>query len=188
MHAPNRVRTHVRRRIGVAVVAVATAVVTAPFAKAAPARDPVDTIVPKKTSRRHWGRYSWYGGWHALPAHHPSIVEIVLATARAQLGKPYVWGAAGPRTFDCSGLTKFVYAAAGIALPHNAAAQYASIKHIPLKSIRPGDLVFSGYGGVGHVGIYIGGGRMIHAPHTGARVEVAALHSNTIGAGRPGRS
>jgi cell wall-associated NlpC family hydrolase len=178
---------HVRRRIGAAVLAVAAAVITAPYAKAAPARDAAETIVPKKTSRRHWGRYSWYGGWQTTLVRHRSIVEIVLATARAQLGKPYVWGADGPRAFDCSGLTKFVYAAAGVALPHNAAAQYASIKHIPLKSIRPGDLVFSGYEGIGHVGIYIGGGRMIHAPHTGARVEVAALHANTVGAGRPGR-
>jgi cell wall-associated NlpC family hydrolase len=105
--------------------------------------------------------------------------------ARRQLGKPYAYGSAGPGTFDCSGLTMFVWSHAGVELPHNAAAQYDSIRHVAMKDLRPGDLVFSGRGGIGHVGIYIGGGRMIHAPHSGARVEVAPLRSNLIGAGRP---
>jgi cell wall-associated NlpC family hydrolase len=115
--------------------------------------------------------------------HRPSAIEIVLAMARRQLGKPYVYGSAGPGTFDCSGLTMFVWGHAGVDLPHNAAAQYASMRHVAPKDIRPGDLVFSG--GLGHVGLYIGDGKMIHAPHSGARVEVAPLHSNLAGVGRP---
>jgi len=114
-----------------------------------------------------------------------SAVETVLLTARAQLGKPYAYGAAGPKAFDCSGLTQYAWAAGGVALPHNAAAQYRVIPHVPLAKLRPGDLVFSGAHGIGHVGIYIGAGRMIHAPHSGTHVEIAALRTDTIGAGRP---
>jgi cell wall-associated NlpC family hydrolase len=168
------------------VLAVATTIVVSPHAQATPARtETVEAVPPKKTNRKHWGSHGWFRGLHSTVERHPSIVEIVLAKARAQLGKAYVYGNTGPDTFDCSGLTQFVWAAAGVGLPHNAAAQYDSIKHIPLDSIRPGDLVFSGYGGIGHVGIYVGGGRMIHAPHSGAHVEVAPLRENTVGAGRP---
>jgi cell wall-associated NlpC family hydrolase len=183
-----RARHHVRRRIGVAVLAVATTVVASPHAQATPARtETVEAVPPKKTNRKHWGGHGWSRGFNTTPQkRHPSVVEIVLAKARAQLGKAYVYGNAGPNTFDCSGLTQFVWAAAGVGLPHNAAAQYDTIRHVPLKDMRPGDLVFSGYGGIGHVGIYIGGGRMIHAPHSGAHVEIAPLHGNSVGAGRPG--
>jgi cell wall-associated NlpC family hydrolase len=183
-----RLRAHARTRIGAAVMAVATAIVVAPPAGSVPARPRATTVKavpPKKTSKRHWARYRWFGAWHPAPRRQPTIAEVVLAKARAQLGKPYVYGSAGPSSFDCSGLTQFVWAAAGVSLPHNAAAQYGSMRHVALKDARPGDLVFAS--SLGHVGIYIGGGRMIHAPQSGDRVKISSLHGNTIGAGRPSR-
>jgi cell wall-associated NlpC family hydrolase len=113
---------------------------------------------------------------------------IAVATAAAQVGKPYQWGAAGPDSFDCSGLTMFAWAAAGVGLPHNAGAQYAVTAHIPLSALQPGDLVFF-FGDLSHVGIYVGGGTMIHAPHAGASVEYAsidAMGTTVILAGRVG--
>ncbi len=84
------------------------------------------------------------------------------------LGTPYVWGGAGPSGFDCSGLAMYVYAQVGISLPHNAAMQYNTVG-VPVSrsDLQPGDLVF--FDGLGHMGIYIGGGQFVHAPHTGRR-------------------
>ena len=105
--------------------------------------------------------------------------------AYAQLGKPYVYGGAGPNSYDCSGLTMASWAAAGVSLPHNAAAQQASIPAVSLSALQPGDLVFFGSPAY-HVAIYIGGGRIIQAPHTGAYVEITPLSYMTpSGAGRP---
>ncbi len=108
-----------------------------------------------------------------------------VAYAYAQLGKPYQWGAAGPNSFDCSGLTMMAWAAAGVSLPHNAASQWSRVRHISRSQLAPGDLVF--YSSLGHVGIYIGGGNIIHAPHTGDVVRVAGVDRSTpYGYGRPG--
>ncbi len=93
--------------------------------------------------------------------------------ARNQLGVPYAWGGSSPSGFDCSGLVSWVYGSLGIPLPHNAAALYGVGRRVPLGSMRPGDLVF--FRGLGHVGIYIGNGRMIHAPQSGRDVEIEAL-------------
>ena len=185
-----RLRAHARTRIGAAVMAVATTVAVAPPAHAVPKRPPTadaaPVVAPKKFGKRHWLRHRWYPRWHvAAPRRRPTAAEIVLARARAQLGKPYVYGSAGPNSFDCSGLTQFVWAGAGISLPHNAAAQYGTTRRLALKDARPGDLVFSS--GLGHVGIYIGGGRMIHAPQTGRHVEIAPLRQSVVGFGRPTR-
>ena len=92
-----------------------------------------------------------------------------------QIGERYVFGAAGPTFWDCSGLTMRAFGAAGISLPHSAASQMNYGKRISFNSLKPGDLVFFNHGGrsyVSHVGIYLGGGRMVHAPHPGARVKV----------------
>ena len=102
-------------------------------------------------------------------------VAQALAFAVAQLGKQYEWGAAGPDTFDCSGLTMRAWGAAGVSLPHYAAAQYAEIAHVPIADLKPGDLVFFGTD-LHHVGIYVGGGQMIDAPHTGAVVQYDSIY------------
>lgn len=106
-------------------------------------------------------------------------------TALAQLGKPYVFGAAGPNSFDCSGLTMYAYRSVGISLAHFTGAQMGEGRRVSYAELQPGDLVFF----PGHVGMYIGNGQMVHAPHTGTVVQVAALagywQSDFIGATRP---
>ena len=108
-----------------------------------------------------------------------------LQEAYRQMGKPYVYGAAGPDSYDCSGLTMWAFGHAGISLPHSAAAQYNYGVHIPPSALQPGDLVFFSEGGyIGHVGIYVGGGNMIDAPHSGSYVGVRALYPGLIGGTR----
>jgi cell wall-associated NlpC family hydrolase len=106
-------------------------------------------------------------------------------TAKAQLGKPYVYGGAGPDSFDCSGLTMYAWRAGGVGLPHSAAMQYDSISHISVSQLQPGDLVFF-YTPIEHVGMYVGGGQMIDAPYTGAVVRYDSIYNPyLVGAGRP---
>jgi cell wall-associated NlpC family hydrolase len=107
------------------------------------------------------------------PPPEPTLAERAVRIARSQLGVPYVYGGASPGGFDCSGLVMWVYGRLGIALPHNAAALYSTGKAVSISHMEPGDLVF--FHGLGHVGIYIGHGLMIHAPQTGERVEIEAL-------------
>ncbi|UQU64248.1 C40 family peptidase [Couchioplanes caeruleus] len=122
----------------------------------------------------------------AVPEYVPGPAADVVAFAFDQLGKPYRWGSAGPRSYDCSGLTLSAWRTAGVSLPHNAASQYASIAHVSRNELRPGDLVFF-YSPISHVGVYIGGGRMIHAPEFGENVRVASIDQQPIrGFGRPG--
>jgi cell wall-associated NlpC family hydrolase len=106
--------------------------------------------------------------------------------AYAQLGKPYQWGAAGPDSYDCSGLTMASWAAGGVSLPHSAAMQQASVPAVPLSSLQPGDLVFFGNPAY-HVGIYVGHGDMIEAPYQGLDVRVTSITNEPglSGAGRP---
>jgi cell wall-associated NlpC family hydrolase len=107
---------------------------------------------------------------HAVQRERVRIVRF----ARAYLGVRYSYGGTSPRSgFDCSGFTRFVYAHFGIALPHYSVAQFSSGRRISRGQLRPGDLVF--FDGLGHVGMYIGGGRFIHAPHTGTRVSISSL-------------
>jgi peptidoglycan DL-endopeptidase CwlO len=111
--------------------------------------------------------------------------SAVVAIAQRYLGVPYVWGGAGPSGFDCSGLTMYCYAQIGIGLSHGATDQQHASKPVPLNALQPGDLVFFGSASYSHhVGIYVGGGSMIHAPHTGAVVSYGSISGAWIG-GRP---
>jgi cell wall-associated NlpC family hydrolase len=119
-----------------------------------------------------------------VPAPGPSA-QVALDTARAQLGKPYVYAGSGPDVFDCSGLTMYAWAAAGVSLPHNAEAQYLSLPHVSQSELQPGDLVFFG-SPIHHVGLYAGGGSMIEAPYTGVNVRYRSIYrSDYAGAARP---
>jgi cell wall-associated NlpC family hydrolase len=100
-----------------------------------------------------------------------SAAQVAVNTAMAQRGKPYVWGGAGPNSFDCSGLTQFAYRAAGISLPHSSRMQSTIGTPVSRANLRPGDLVFF-YSPVSHVGMYIGNGQMVHAPTSGSVVKV----------------
>ena len=105
--------------------------------------------------------------------------------AYSALGKPYVWGATGPSSFDCSGLTQAAWRSAGVQLPRTTYTQINAGSRVPRSQLAPGDLVFF-YSGISHVGIYIGGGQMIHAPHPGAPVRVAPIDQMPFaGAVRP---
>jgi cell wall-associated NlpC family hydrolase len=100
--------------------------------------------------------------------------QIAVDTAMAQRGKPYVWAAAGPDAFDCSGLVEYAYSAAGIGLPHSSFLQSQMGQYVPRDQLQPGDLVFF-YSPVSHVGIYIGNGLMVNAPTAGDVVKVAPV-------------
>ena len=109
-------------------------------------------------------------------------VSAVIAFARAQIGDPYAWGAAGPGTWDCSGLTMMAWAQAGVYLSHYTGAQWAETRRVPLSDLQPGDLVFYGSSGPDshHVGLFIGNGMMIEAPHTGASVTTSSIWRSDI--------
>ena len=111
-----------------------------------------------------------------------------MAFAYAQLGKPYVWGATGPGSYDCSGLVQAAWAAAGVSIPRTTYDQYSALPHVPMSSIRPGDLIF--FDGLGHVAMYAGNNMIIDAPQPGQNVEYISLsspwYSSTVdGAARP---
>lgn len=112
-----------------------------------------------------------------------SAAQVAIDTAMAQRGKPYVWAAGGPNSYDCSGLTSYAYRAAGINLPHSSRAQSQMGQPVSRDQLQPGDLVFF-YSPVSHVGIYIGNGQMVHAPTSGDVVKVAPLMSGFSGARR----
>ncbi|MGW3285304.1 NlpC/P60 family protein [Streptomyces sp. NPDC001002] len=108
-----------------------------------------------------------------------------VAFAKAQLGKPYVWGAVGPSSYDCSGLTSTAWAAAGHPIPRTSQAQWQGLTRVPLASARPGDLII--YYDATHVGMYIGNGQIVHAPRPGRTVTIAPAASMPIvGVVRPG--
>jgi len=111
--------------------------------------------------------------------------QVAVDTAKAQLGKPYVYAGSGPSVYDCSGLTMYAWAAAGVSLSHNAAAQYESLPHVSIDQLQPGDLVFFG-SPIHHVGVFVGGGTMIEAPYTGVDVRYHTIYRpDFAGAARP---
>ncbi|WP_375423576.1 C40 family peptidase [uncultured Friedmanniella sp.] len=138
------------------------------------------TVVKAAQKQRHLSRSGKATAalWKALqhgkvagPAAHSSGKgATALAFAKKQLGDSYRFGGSGPNAWDCSGLTKAAWKKAGVSLPHSAAAQYHRGKHVSKSNLKPGDLVFF-YSGPSHVAIYAGHGKVIHAPHAGAKVS-----------------
>jgi len=130
------------------------------------------------------------GNLHDLPA--TPTARAALDFAERQIGKPYVWGATGPDSYDCSGLTGAAYRAAGINLPRTSRQQWFAAPHVELGALMPGDLLFwaddlSDPGTIHHVALYAGDGMMIAAPHTGDVVKLQAVYlDGYIGAVRPG--
>jgi cell wall-associated NlpC family hydrolase len=114
--------------------------------------------------------------------------QRVVAEAAAHLGAPYVFGAAGPRAFDCSGLVQYAFHKVGVSLPHSASAQYGSVRHVPQSQRRVGDLIFFrlGGGGVDHVGIYAGNNQIVVAPKTGDHVRYEKIWTSAYSVGRVG--
>lgn len=107
--------------------------------------------------------------------------QQIVNIARTHLGQRYVYGAAGPSSFDCSGLTQYVHRQAGISIPRTVGSQQAAARPVSKSSARPGDLIFiGGY----HVGIYVGGGQMIDAPKTGDVVKQRAIWTSAYSVGR----
>ena len=108
------------------------------------------------------------------PPSNGTLGQQAVQIAMQYLGVPYVWGGASPNGFDCSGLTMYVYAQLGISLPHYTGAQWTAGPHVARNQLQPGDLVFF-ESNLGHMGMYIGGGSFIHAPHTGDVVKISSL-------------
>lgn len=132
------------------------------------------------------------GGGYIPPAPPPnaSAAGTAIAAAESVIGTQYVWASADPNVgFDCSGLTSWAWAQAGVYLPHSSASQYATLPHVSLSEIQPGDLLFF-YSPISHVALYIGNGMMIHARHPGpgGQVQYTALsaYDPAVGAARPG--
>lgn len=120
------------------------------------------------------------------PASKPALIKValtapdsertaaVVAYARAQVGKPYRFATAGPDSFDCSGLAKAAYSTIGVTIPHQTGGIVKLGRQVPRAELEPGDLVFPSSG---HVGIYIGGGKMVHAPKPGDHVRIADIYA-----------
>ena len=123
-------------------------------------------------------------GEEFIPAAEPSQYGGVVGIAMQYLGVPYVWGGSTPSGFDCSGLVSYAFAQVGVSLPHHAASMYGLGTPVASSDLQAGDLVF--FSGLGHVGIYIGGGQFIHAPHTGDVVKISSMssHGGYVGARR----
>jgi cell wall-associated NlpC family hydrolase len=125
----------------------------------------------------------------AKAARQQMMAGKAVAVAKKQIGDPYRYGGTGPGAFDCSGLVQFAWKKAGVKIPRVTYSQFARIRtKVSYKNLRKGDLMF--FRGLGHVGMYVGGGKMIHSPRTGERVRIEKLSrwrkSSFVGAVRPG--
>ena len=131
-----------------------------------------EAAVARQTPTRH-------APFPAIPK--PTIGQRAATIAVREVGVPYRWGGASPAAgFDCSGLVYWAYGRLGIELPHSSYALYDQGRRVARSRMKAGDLLF--FSGLGHVGIYIGRGRMVHAPHSGTRVQVVRLGSSSYGA------
>ncbi|MEO8106454.1 MAG: NlpC/P60 family protein [Actinomycetes bacterium] len=127
-----------------------------------------------------------------IPEGPTSYAAPAIAAALSKLGSPYVWGDAGPSTFDCSGLIQWSYLQAGLVLPRVSSDQWSATTPVPVDDMQPGDLIVYAYnsadaGTIHHIAMYIGNGQMVHAPRTGDVVRVVPVyHEGLYGVGRPG--
>jgi cell wall-associated NlpC family hydrolase len=123
------------------------------------------------------------GRWRAIPRRaipRPTLGDRAAALAVGEVGVPYRWGGTSPASgFDCSGLVYWAYGRLGVKVPHSSYVLYGMGRRVARARMRAGDLLF--FSGLGHVGIYIGRGRMVHAPHTGTRVQVVSLGRTSYG-------
>lgn len=131
--------------------------------------------------RARRARYSSYSGYDSSVDENAnwnpsssSLARKALASALTKQGSPYVWGASGPNSFDCSGLIVWAYRQYGRSLPHHSGSLIGCGKRVSRGNLEPGDLVFFG-SPIHHVGIYVGGGRYLHAPHSGSVVQISSL-------------
>jgi cell wall-associated NlpC family hydrolase len=124
---------------------------------------------------------------YETPSGPSSLAQVAINAAMSEIGTPWVFAMAQPGVgFDCSGLTSWAWAQAGVSMPHQSAQQYASLPHVPVSSAQPGDLLFS-YSPISHVGIYLGNGQQVHSPNSTTTVKVAPVRwENVVGAARPG--
>ncbi|GAA2171236.1 hypothetical protein GCM10009727_96380 [Actinomadura napierensis] len=187
-HTGRPVRKH--RAIAIAVTATA-----AGFALAVPMGAPAQAALNPTVLKRlnldaaTLSKVKAYDRYRTRVAEQRTDAKHALAFARKQIGKPYRWGATGPSSYDCSGLAMAAWRRAGVKLPRVTYSQYRVVpRKVGLGDLKPGDLVF--FHGRSHVGIYVGRGRFLHAPHTGARVRVDRLGGTRkrqfAGAVRPG--
>lgn len=120
---------------------------------------------------------------HVIPVHEPEVVpagERAVRIALKAVGVPYRWGGESPSNgFDCSGLVRWAYGRVGIDLPHSSYALYREGRRVAESRLEPGDVLF--FEGLGHVGLYVGKGKMVHAPQTGRNVEVVQLRATSYG-------
>lgn len=154
----------------------------------APAATTVPRLVVTTTTTRPAGRPATDAdGEGDAPARPPAPgAAAAVAEAEEQLGKPYEWGADGPDSFDCSGLTQWAWKAGGRSLPHSSVAQYGATTRVPVSEVQPGDLLFYG-SPIHHVGIYAGDGQMVEASETGTPVRMASIYRrDLVGVGRVG--
>ena len=176
-----------RDRRALALIATAAAEVRVRVAELAATQGEALALLRAAAAR---SRGLGFGLFADVPAPTPEAAAAVRA-ALDQVGKPYRWGATGPGSFDCSGLVRWAYARAGVALPRTSREQWWAGAPVGPGELRPGDLVFwatdpSNPATIHHVGVYVGQGLMVHAPHTGALVRVDPMRSpGYAGATRP---
>ncbi|MFC4119403.1 C40 family peptidase [Nonomuraea zeae] len=162
----------------------------APTAQAATRSESVETFTVKAATTAVTSKAATAARQRAARiARQQAKARKAIAVAKNQIGDPYRYGATGPGSFDCSGLVQYAWKKAGVRLPRVASSQFSRIRNkVSWRNLRPGDLMF--FSGLGHVGMYVGKGKMIHSPRTGERVRIDKLggwrKSSFVGAVRPG--
>ena len=163
-----------------AAAAAANAAATAAFNAKVAASQSAQKAATPPTPPQQSGNGGAPVATSAPPPPLASGVGGAIQAAEGEVGVPYLWGGASPSAgFDCSGLIMWAYAQVGISLPHYSGAQYNATVHIPLSDIQPGDLIFEGPQGSEHEAMYVGGGQMIEAPHTGAFVRIVGVRTDS---------